>query len=320
MKPALYYQTSVKIAAGDHNLRVSGSVLKFKGWLEVLGDAAALNSNNKNGNGEAEAEEEAGELPLLGEGDVLKMTGAGISSEQKFTQPPARFTEGTLIRELEERGIGRPSTYATILSIIQDRRYVVKEDGKLVPSEIGNVVTDRLVKHFPRILDPDFTASMEELLDKIEDGTQDWVKLLADFYNPFHDEVKLALKEMKDVRDLTEKSEEVCDRCGKDMLVKWGRNGRFLACSGYPECRNTKEIDPQKNSAVQAEPVDVACHECGKPMVRKRGRYGDFLACSTYPECKATRSMPTGDRLPAQGLRGRAGRAPDPARARLLRL
>ncbi len=299
MKPAVYDRTSVQINAGDHSLRASGSVLKFKGWLEVMEDSAP--ANGKNGSGDAD--DDLTVLPQLNEGDILKMTGEGVTAQQKFTQPPARFTEGTLIRDLEERGIGRPSTYATILTTIQDRKYVKKEEGKLAPSELGEIVTERLVLHFPRILDIDFTASMEESLDRIEDGTQDWVELLRDFYEPFKIEVQKALREMKGVRDLTEKSDEKCDSCGKPMVIKWGRNGRFLACSGYPDCRNTRELESAKG-AVQAAPVDIKCDECGKQMVRKRGRFGDFLACSGYPDCKATRSMPTGIDCPKENCKG----------------
>ena len=299
MKPAVYDKTSVRIDAGVHNLRASGSVLKFKGWLEVMDDSVPVNEKN----GFAEADDDLTVLPQLNEGDILNLTGEGVTAQQKFTQPPARFTEGTLIRDLEERGIGRPSTYATILTTIQDRKYVKKEDGKLSPSELGEIVTERLVLHFPRILDVDFTASMEESLDRIEDGTQDWVELLKDFYKPFKIEVQNALREMKGVRDLTEKSDEKCDSCDKPMVIKWGRNGRFLACSGYPDCRNTRELEPAKG-ALQSEPVDVKCDECGKQMVRKRGRFGDFLACSGYPDCKATRSMPTGIECPREGCSG----------------
>jgi len=301
MKPAVYDQTSVHIKAGNHNLRVAGSVIKFKGWLEALGeDAPAAGKKSK---GDEKDDDDSAELPLLSKGDILKIIGDGVMADQKFTQPPARFTEGTLIRELEERGIGRPSTYATILSTIQDRRYVTKEEGRLSPSELGQIVTDRLVRHFPSILNIDFTVSMEESLDKIEDGTQDWVALLKDFYKPFHDEVQRAFKEMENVKQLTEKTDEKCEMCGEDMVVKWGRNGRFLACSGYPACRNTREIDAPKESDNK-EPIDVKCEECGKPMARKRGRYGDFLACTGYPECKTTRSMPTGISCPKSNCKG----------------
>jgi len=299
MKAAVYDQTAVAVNAGRHSLRVSGSILKNRGWLEATDDQGASNGKN----GDAETEEEVAELPALSEGDRLSLTSGGVAAERKFTQAPPRFTEGTLIRELEERGIGRPSTYATILSTILERRYVVKDEGRLRPSELGDLVTDRLVRHFPRILDADFTASMEESLDKIEDGTQDWVVLLAEFYKPFHLEVQSALKEMEDVRDMRVESSELCELCGKPMVVKWGRNGRFLACTGFPACRNTREMEGGAPSAPP-EPIEIACTECGKPMVRKRGRFGDFLACSGYPACKATRSVPTGIACPKPGCKG----------------
>jgi DNA topoisomerase-1 len=298
MAPAVYDQTTVAVAAGAHRLRATGSVLRVRGWLEVIGDADAPPAN---GNGNGGDEETA--LPVLEQGEVLTLRDPGVTLEQKFTQPPGRFTEGTLIRELEERGIGRPSTYASILSTIQDRRYVEKDDGKLKPSELGEIVTDRLVQHFPRILDVDFTASMEDSLDEIESGKQDWVTLLGDFYGPFHGEVQRALREMQDMRGLAEDSGETCELCGKKMLIKWGRHGRFVACSGYPACRNTREVG--ENGARPApEPVDVKCEECGAPMIRKRGRFGEFLTCSTYPKCKATRPMPTGIPCPRPGCPG----------------
>jgi DNA topoisomerase-1 len=301
MKPAVFDQTGVTIEAGAHVLRATGSVQRFSGWLEVLSDAETPAEPGANGSSEEE-EDAAEQLPLLEVGDVLRLGDQGVSADQKFTQPPSKFTEGTLIRELEERGIGRPSTYATILSTIQDRKYVAKEDGKLFPSDLGRLVTERLVEHFPRILDVDFTASMEESLDAIEEGKGNWVELLESFYLPFHKDVVLALKEMKDVRSLAEESGEVCDQCGKPMVVKWGRNGKFLACSAYPACRNTKELE--ERGSVPSEPVDIQCEECGKPMVRKRGRFGEFLACSGYPECKATRSMPTGIHCPRPNCPG----------------
>jgi len=301
MRPAVYDQTTVSIEAGNHSLRAAGSVLKYAGWLDAV-DAKDLPPQGKGANGEEDDAE--AELPLMQVDDVLTLTGDRVTIEQKFTQPPPRFTEGTLIRELEERGIGRPSTYATILSTIQERRYVDKEDGKLKPSELGEIVIDRLVQHFPRILDVDFTASMEESLDKVEDGTQDWVGLLTDFYRPFRGEVEAALKGMEGVRELTKETEHVCERCGAPMVEKWGRNGRFLACSAYPECRNTMEIGARAETGSDAVIVDIKCDQCGKDMVKKRGRFGDFLACSGYPACKATRSMPTGIHCPKEGCNG----------------
>ncbi|MDD5307278.1 MAG: type I DNA topoisomerase [Deltaproteobacteria bacterium] len=301
MKPAVYDQTSVLVKAGRHDLRASGSVLKYRGWLEV---GAAEEPVNGAGTKDAEGDDESVELPRLAQGDALSLAGVGVSADQKFTQPPARFTEGTLIRELEERGIGRPSTYATILSTIQDRKYVAKEEGKLMPSELGRLVVERLVLHFPRILDVDFTASMEETLDRVEEGKEDWIAILTSFYGPFHEDVTRALTEMKDVRDIAEATDEVCEKCGKPMVVKWGRNGRFLACTGYPECRFTRDLEAKDPSRASTVPLDIACEKCGKPMVRKKGRFGEFLACSGYPECKATRPVPTGIFCPKEGCKG----------------
>ncbi|MCP4606713.1 MAG: type I DNA topoisomerase [Proteobacteria bacterium] len=302
MKSAVYDQTTVRILAGSHDLRVSGSVLKFRGWLDAIEDTSSPQNSN-GANNDTDGEDESADLPELHEGDKLKLTDSGVSAEQKFTQPPPRFTEGTLIRELEERGIGRPSTYATILSTIQGRRYVTKEKGRFTPSELGALVTDRLVGHFPQILDVDFTASMEESLDLIEEGEQDWIELLNRFYDPFHKDVEKALKEMKHIRDLAEETDEICDSCGKKMVVRWGRNGRFIACSGYPDCRNTKELEQNQTDEI-ATPIDSKCDTCGKPMIRKRGRYGDFLACSGYPKCEATQSLPTGIPCPKPTCEG----------------
>ncbi len=300
MKPALYDQTVVHIHAANHQLKASGSVLKFKGWLKVYADSDAAPQNG----GDNGKDEEAAELPRLDEGVRLNPVGDKVSAEQKFTQPPPRFNEGTLIRELEERGIGRPSTYATILSTIQSRRYVTKNEGRFQPSELGRLVTQRLVLHFPRILNVDFTASMEEALDRIEDGQEDWIHLLKNFYGPFHDDVQKALKEMTNVRDLAEKTDEICELCKKPMIIKWGRNGRFLACSGYPDCRNTKEIEESPATVSDAAIEDIKCDECGSAMVRKRGRFGDFLACTGYPKCKVTRSLPTGIDCPQKDCKG----------------
>jgi len=299
MTPAVYDQTGVDIRAGRHRLRASGSVLRFPGWLAAISGGSSGNAAG----GSSEGGDDTAELPLLSEGDTLELVGRRVICEQKFTGPPPRFTEGTLIRELEERGIGRPSTYAAILSTIQDRRYVAKEDGRLSPSDLGALVTERLVRHFPRILDVDFTAKMEESLDGIEEGKQNWVELLERFYTDFRVDISKALREMKDIREQAEETDRVCERCGKKMVAKWGRNGRFLACSGYPDCRNTAEID-EGHGSDDAALADVECEECGKPMVRKRGRFGEFLACTGYPSCRATRSMPTGIACLAPGCGG----------------
>lgn len=225
-----------------------------------------------------------------------------LDPAQHFTQPPPRYTEATLVKELEEKGIGRPSTYAPILQVIQNRDYVVKENGKFQPTEIGGVVVDLLMKSFPRIMDYEFTAKMESVLDEIEEGKVEWLEEMRRFYGAFSKWLKQAKTGMENLKAMEEKTEEVCEKCGSPMVIRWGRFGKFLACSAYPECKNTRELTPgqgseftvhgekQAGSSVNGEPSTVndtkVCENCGRPMVMKRGRYGLFWACSGYPECR----------------------------------
>ena len=206
------------------------------------------------------------------------------------------------------RWVGRPSTYATILSTIQDRGYVEKKEGRLSPTELGVVVNGLLVKSFPEIVSSDFTALMEEQLDQVEEGAVDWVKLLRDFYEPFEQDLARAKVEMRDLKREEEPTLEVCEKCGKPMVIKWGRNGYFLACSGFPECRNTKEYtrNPDGTLTVQpaTRPSDQICPSCGSPMVIRRGRFGEFLACSRYPDCKTTSAISLGVACPRPGCGG----------------
>lgn len=299
MAPAVYDATTVDIRAGEYTLRSTGAVLKTPGWQAVYvpagGTAPAGAAETADGEGDDASGPTAGVLPELKVGDALRLTGAGAHGDQKFTQPPPRFTEGTLVKELEERGIGRPSTYASILSTIIGRDYVEKVEGKLMPTELGALVTDKLVKHFPRILDIEFTAQMEESLDLVEDGSVDWADLLRKFYGPFHGSVEAALEAMEDVKAVETPTDQVCPKCGKPMVIKWGRHGSFLACTGYPECRSTAEIKRGLDGSIQIIPpreFHVDCEVCGKPMALKRGRFGEFLACTGYPDCKATRPVP----------------------------
>lgn len=301
MAPAVYDATTVDIRAGEYTLRANGAILKTPGWLAVYTPpggqekAAVAEPGDAAAEGDDAAGATAGRLPPLQVGDALRLTGAGAKAEQKFTQPPPRFTEGTLVKELEERGIGRPSTYASILSTIIGRDYVEKVEGKLLPTELGALVTDQLVKHFPTILDAEFTAQMEESLDLVEDGTVDWADLLRRFYGPFHGTVLAALEKMDDIKAKEVATDEVCPKCGKPMVIKWGRHGSFLACTGYPECRTTAEIKRSLDGKIQIIPpreFHVDCELCAKPMALKRGRFGEFLACTGYPECKATRPVP----------------------------
>jgi DNA topoisomerase-1 len=240
-------------------------------------------------------------FPPLKEGDQLEVV--DVQASQHFTQPPPRFTEGTLVKEMEELGIGRPSTYATIMDTIQSKRYVERQQTRLKPTDLGRLVTGLLVDSFPNIMDVDFTAGMEEKLDDVEDGKVDWVELMKDFYGPFQKTMEKARREMRDIKREEVKTEHVCDLCGQPMVVKWGRNGYFLACSGYPDCKNTKEIksfdgDGSKVELAPVEDTGEVCEKCGKPMVIRKGRFGRFLACSGYPECKNTRSVSTGVTCP----------------------
>ena len=244
-------------------------------------------------------------LPPVTEGETLTLH--KIDPEQHFTQPPPRFSEASLVKELEEKGIGRPSTYANILSTIQDRGYVEKKEGRFHPTTLGTKVNDLLVESFPDILDVTFTASMEEGLDGVEEGQRDWVKLLGDFYTPFKVDLDKAEVHMRDVKREEIPTDFKCEKCGTPMVIKWGRNGEFLACSGYPECKNTKEFLRKEDGTIEIAPeatTDEKCETCGAPMVVKRGRFGEFLACSRYPDCKTTRPISLGVTCPRPSCGG----------------
>ncbi|OLB25897.1 MAG: DNA topoisomerase I [Nitrospirae bacterium 13_2_20CM_2_63_8] len=229
--------------------------------------------------------------PPLEEGQRLELL--QLLPEQHFTQPPPRFTEASLVKELEEKGIGRPSTYAAILSTIQDKEYVEKKENRFFPTDLGKIVNELLVDAFPRILDVEFTARMEDELDEVEEGKMQWVKVLDEFYEPFKKSLKVAEKNMRDVKREEQPTDLTCEKCGSPMVIKWGRMGRFLACSGYPGCKNTKDFIEKdgKIEVVEDLPTEENCPTCGKPMVNKRGRFGRFLACSDYPNCKTTRPI-----------------------------
>jgi DNA topoisomerase-1 len=253
--------------------------------------------------GRDEAEEENGlTLPALKEGEELKLL--NLLPKQHFTQPPPRYTEATLVKALEEKGIGRPSTYAAILSTIQERKYVQKLEGKFSPTELGIVVNDYLVEKFKELIDVQFTAKMEDELDHIEDGKMKWEKVIKDFYNPFHSDLTNALTTVGKVKPQDIPTDIVCEKCGLPMVKRWGRHGRFMACTGFPNCKNTKPIpqEGEENNGQQGEQLyrqtDQKCEKCGSPMVIKSGRYGKFLACVQYPECKNTRPLSTGIKCP----------------------
>jgi DNA topoisomerase-1 len=285
MKPALFDQTSVEILADKYMFKATGSVLKFDGFLKVYAE----------GKDEKDEEDEELEhkLPVLTEGEILQLN--KLLPEQHFTQPPPRFTEATLVKMLEEKGIGRPSTYATILTTIQDREYVVKQEGKFSPTELGFVINDVLVASFADIFDIQYTARMEEELDEIEEGKIGWTQALQDFYGKFAEDLKTAGERMGVIRE-PEPTDEKCEKCGSPMVIRWGRHGRFMACSAYPECKNTREIAREGATAnaegkAEVEQIEELCENCGRPMTLKRGRFGQFLACTGYPECKTTKKL-----------------------------
>jgi DNA topoisomerase-1 len=298
MVPAVYDQTTVDIAADKYTLRATGSILKFAGFLAAYGEEVVEDGTPKDEDMGAEAKE--GVLPELAEQEKLDCK--KVDPQQKFTQPPPRFSESSLVKELEVRGIGRPSTYATILSTIVTRGYVTKEEGRFYPTELGQLITELLVASFPRILDVEFTARMEEALDEVEEGKVDWHALLGDFYHGgFKDSLEKAKVEMRDVKREEIPTEHACHECGQAMVIKWGRHGSFLACTGYPQCRTTREYKRHLDGTIEILPeetTDELCPTCGGPMVVKRGRYGQFLACVAYPDCKGTRPMSIGVRCP----------------------
>ena len=251
---------------GNYTLRASGSVIKFAGFLKVY---------------PVKSEEVI--LPEVKEKEKLDLI--KVLNEQHFTQPPPRYTEASLVKKLEEEGIGRPSTYAPTLSTIQDRGYVEKIEKKFHPKEIGEIVNKLLVEHFPKIVDLKFTAKMEEDLDEIAEGKIKWVPIIKNFYQPFKKNLMEKEKEINK-KDLTEEStDQVCEKCGSPMIIKLGRFGKFLACSNYPDCKNTKQIGDD-GKVEEPETTDEVCEKCGKPMVVKQGRFGKFLGCSGYPDCR----------------------------------
>ena len=299
MHVALLEQTSIDITpdswdigeGNTYSFRATGTVIKFPGFMKLYTE------------GGDNGPDEEGLLPALSEGDVLKTL--GITPRQHFTQPPPRYSEATLVKELEAKGIGRPSTYATILSTIQDRKYTEKTEGKFNPTELGMLVSDLLVERFSELMDFSFTAKMEDNLDRIEEGGLKWVDIVMDFYEPFDRDLLEAMESLGKVKPKDIPTDEICDKCGNPMVIKWGRHGRFIACTGYPECKNTKPLEQEgggsngQGSSVQE--TGETCEKCGSPMVLKAGKFGRFLACSKYPECKTTKPISTGIKCPDDG-------------------
>jgi DNA topoisomerase-1 len=285
----------VDIAAGDYGLRATGSILKFRGFTVLYTEAA-------DDQGLApQKEEENSRIPEgLKVGDALTLL--SLHPAQHFTQPPPRYTEATLVKELEAQGIGRPSTYAQIVSTLQDRDYVSRERGQFAPTPLGTTVNALLVRAFPDIFNTQFTASMEEALDKVETGEDDWVAVVRGFYGPFAKDLSQMESQRAELKkSLQEETDEVCEKCGKKFVIKWGRNGRFMACAGFPACKNTRPLNGE-------EEVELAegetCEKCGAPMVVRNGSRGRFLACSAYPACRSTRPLSLGVPCPKEGCGG----------------
>ena len=278
MKPAVFDVTDVDIQSGNLTLRASGEVLKFAGFLAVFQDGAAVEEDD-----EEKADDKA--LPAMNEGDKLKLL--DLDTKQNFTQPPPRFTEATLVKALEENGIGRPSTYGQILTTIQTRDYTYKHDGKFHPTHLGVIVTMLLKQSFGDIIDEKYTAKLEEDLDDIEEGKLEWTDAMREFNKKFSGDLEKAKTEMMQVKGEGIATDEICENCKAPMVIKFGRFGEFLACSNYPECKTTKEI--AKGDAAEAGDETIICDKCGKPMTLKRSRFGQFFACTGYPDCKNTK-------------------------------
>jgi DNA topoisomerase-1 len=298
MAPAILDTVTVQVQAGDYVFRASGSTIKFPGFMALY---------KEKGDNAEDADEQAGMLPELKEGEELTLL--QLIPNQHFTQPPPRYSEAMLVKTLEELGIGRPSTYAQIIDTITRRGYVELVDKRFVPTELGIIVVDLLKQHFPNIIDVEFTATMEGQLDRIEEGKENWEKVLAAFWRPFSEELKQAEAHMEEVEIEDEETDEVCEKCGRNMVIKQGRYGRFLACPGFPECRNTKPL---------LKEIGVACPKCGSgQIVERRTRRGrTFYGCSSYPECDFTSwQRPAGKDCPQCGqfmvIRQRRAKGPE---------
>ena len=282
MSPAVDEHLSISIVAGEkYFFKTTGRKNIFPGFTVVLEDMKTAKAKDKGEEGEAEAA--LADLPNLTEGEILKLH--ELMGYQHFTKPPARFNDASIVKLLEEKGIGRPSTYAPTIYTLLTRDYVERKGGALIPTELGETVLDLLVKHFPKILDIQFTANLEGELDKIEDGKMHWVAVLKEFYGPFETDVKAARHEMQNVRQEVIVTEYHCDVCGKPMVVKWGRFGQFLACPGFPDCKYTRSM-----------PTGFLCPEpgCGGDLVKRTTKNRrSFFGCSNYPKCNhITNTLP----------------------------
>ncbi len=281
MKPALFDETIITIEAGDYEFQASGQVMKFPGYLKVYQESTDDLET---------PEEQPATLPVVEKGEELRLD--RLEPKQNFTQPPPRYSEAALVKELEEKEIGRPSTYATILSVIQNRNYVVKEENKFKPTDLGFLVGDLLVANFDELMDYKYTAHLEEELDEIEEGTKETLEVLKEFYSDFNRDLKKAYEKIDNIKATGVATDVKCPQCGSPMVKRWGKFGAFLACTNE-ECKYTQNPDekPSETTASVGTESDQVCPKCGKPLVVKVGRYGKFLACSGYPECKYTTTL-----------------------------
>ncbi|HHS13365.1 MAG TPA: type I DNA topoisomerase [bacterium] len=286
MASAKLKQTVVDVTAGDYLFRSTGSIILFKGFMQIWEEM------------ETEETKRSAIPEKITKGETVHLM--ELNPRQHFTKPPARYNESSLVKELDRLGIGRPSTYALIISTLLDRHYVERENRSLKSTDLGMAVNRILIHQFPDIFNVDFTARMEEELDQIETGEKGRVQVIRDFYGSFMQDMHEAMKKKEAIREsLQDERDEQCPQCGSDLVVKWGRNGRFIACTGYPECKYTR---PLERDTVE---VDELCEKCGTSMVVKVGRFGRFLACSNYPECKHTKPFSLGIPCPQKDCGGR---------------
>lgn len=289
MAPAILDLVGVDIQAKDYTFRATGQTIRFSGFMQVYME----------GQDDEEDEKEEGLLPELTEGERPHLK--KLIPEQHFTKPPARYTEASLVKKLEAEGIGRPSTYAPTISTVLTRGYLEKEAKQLKPTDIGFLVNDFLVEHFPKVLDYQFTVHMEAMLDEVEEGNETWQEEIRDFYKPFHELVDDKMQNIKKEDVITEKTDEICDLCGKPMMIKFGRYGKFLSCTNFPECKNAKPLDEATGKVDEAKEKELEdlqkklggkkCPKCGKAMEVKSGRFGEYLACTDYPKCKTSETI-----------------------------
>jgi DNA topoisomerase I len=278
MNPAKIDSTGIDIEANKHFFRANGSVIKFDGFLKAYGNNTKENI-----------------LPAIKKDDKLDLV--KLDPKQSFTEPPPRYNDASIVKKMEELGIGRPSTYAPIISTIQARNYIKREQGRFIPQDISYVVTDLLVEHFPIVSDYKFTADMEDDLDRVAHGKKKWVPILAEFYKPFSNNLEKKYMEINKKDLINEETDEKCEKCGKDMVIKTSRYGKFLACTGFPDCRNTKQINSEngeveeEGTKEEPEKTDLKCEKCGEAMLIRQGKFGKFYACSGFPKCKNTKAL-----------------------------